>query len=319
MRSRQLECFVTICETGSITRAAAKLNIAQPALGVQLRALEREFGAKLVLRTPAGTAPTAAGRLFLDEARNILRRIENLKSRLHEIETKKPQVVRVGMPASMTGHLASRLFGRAKTEIPSLQLSIVEGPSNRLIEQLRSGALDLAVAFESATNSEFTAKPVLSETLCLVVAAGSRLARRVPIRLKDIRDIDLTMPGEGDVVRQIVTRVMQANGMRPNIAYPVSSMPAMIDVVVKGLACAILPAGAVARQVAEGALFVRPIVDPSLVRILSIVRDNGTVATADFNRLVDLVELILLQIGNENPYFELHGSNFDRRRSSPKP
>src|SRR5689334_5435995 len=86
MRSRQLECFVCICETGSITRAAAKLNIAQPALGVQLRTLEQEFGAKLLIRSPAGTVPTAAGRLFLDEARNILRKLDDLKRRLREVE-----------------------------------------------------------------------------------------------------------------------------------------------------------------------------------------------------------------------------------------
>jgi LysR family transcriptional regulator, nitrogen assimilation regulatory protein len=306
MRSRQLECFVCICETGSITRAAAQLNVAQPALGVQLRALEREFGAKLVERTPAGTVPTPAGRLFLDEARNILRRIEDLKHRLREIDEKKPQVVRVGMPASMTGYLASRLFGRAKAELPSLQISMVEGPSNRLIEQLRGGTLDLAVAFEAATDVDLTAQPVLSETLCLVVAAGSRLARQRPIRLKDLRDIDLTMPGEGDVVRKIVTDVMKAHGMLPNIAYPVSSMPAMIDVVVKGLACAVLPAGAVEREVAESALVVRQIVDPSLIRSLSIVQSRGKVSTPDMSRLVEMIDTTLRQIGAEKSRFEIY-------------
>lgn len=307
VRSRQLECFICVCETGSITRAAVKLNIAQPALGVQLRALEREFGAKLVERTPAGTVPTAAGQLFLDESRNILRRIESLKLRLREIDEDKPQVVRVGMPASMTGYLASRLFGRAKAELPSLQIFMVEGPSNVLVEQLRSGTLDVAVAFETVADAEFTSRPVLSETLCLVVAAGSRLARQAPIRLKDLRNIDLTMPGEGDVVRQIVTSVMKkAHDMVPNIAYPVSSMPAMIDVVVKGLACAILPAGAVQREVAEGKLVVRQIVDPSLMRTLSIILSQGMVATPDFTRLVEIVDDTLRQIGADNLHFQVH-------------
>ena len=206
----------------------------------------------------------------------------------------------------MTGYLASRLFGRAKAELPSLQISMVEGPSNRLIEQLRGGTLDLAVAFEAATDVELTAQPVLSETLCLVVAAGSRLARQRPIRLKDLRDIDLTMPGEGDVVRRIVTDVMKAHGMQPNIAYPVSSMPAMIDVVVKGLACAVLPAGAVEREVAESALVVRQIVDPSLIRSLSIVQSRGKVSTPDMSRLVEMIDTTLRQIGAEKSRFEIY-------------
>lgn len=306
MRSRQLECFVCICETGSITRAAARLNIAQPALGVQLRALEREFGTKLVVRTTAGTVPTPAGRLFLDEARNILHRIDDLKRRLREIETKKPQLVRVGMPASMTAYLASRLFGRVKAELPTLQIAMVEGPSNRLVEQLRGGALDLAVAFEATADDELSAQPVLSETLYLVVAAGSALARLRPIRLREMRGIDLTMPGEGDVVRRIVTNVMGAHGMQPNIAFPVSSMPAMVDVVVKGLACAVLPVGAVEREIAEGTLIARRIVDPSLIRSLSIVQSRGKVTTPEIARLVEMIDATLQQIGTEDPRFEMH-------------
>lgn len=214
--------------------------------------------------------------------------------------------MRVGMPASMTGYLASRLFERAKAELPSLQISMVEGPSNRLIEQLRGGTLDLAVAFEAATDAELTAQPVLSEMLYLVVATGSPLARARPIRLKDLRDIDLTMPGQGDVVRQIVTDVMKAHGIKPNIAYPVSSMPAMIDVVVKGLACAVLPAGAVEREVGEGTLVVRQIVDPQLIRSLSIVESRGKVSTPSMSRLVGIIDATLRQIGAEKSRFEIY-------------
>lgn len=307
MRSRQLECFVCICETGSITRAAAKLNIAQPALGVQLRTLEEEFGAKLLVRSPAGTVPTAAGRLFLDEARIILRKIDDLKRRLREVEEKKPQSVRIGMPASLTGHLASQLLGAAKVEIPSLRISIVEGPSNIVVQQVRAGALDMAAAFEAETDSELVARPVLRETLYLVVAAGSKLAKKKgPIRLQQLRDVDLTMPGEGDVVRHIVTEVMRGHGMQARIAYPVSSMPAMVDVVAKGLACAILPASAVAREVGEGKLITRRIIDPGLMRTLSIVQSAGLVATAELVQLGELMLATLRRIGSENSRFELH-------------
>jgi LysR family nitrogen assimilation transcriptional regulator len=307
MRSRQLECFVCICETGSITRAAAKLNIAQPALGVQLRTLEQEFGAKLLMRSPAGTVPTAAGRLFLDEARNILRKIDDLKRRLREVEGKKPQSVRIGMPASLTGHLASRLLGTAKIEIPSLRISIVEGPSNLLVQQLRTGSLDMAAAFEARTDGELVARPVLRETLYLVAATGSKLAQKKgPVRLRQLRDVDLTMPGEGDVVRHIVTDMMRAHGMQARIAYPVSSMPAMIDVVAKSLACAVLPASAVAREVEEGKLITRRIIDPSLTRTLSIVQSAGLVATAELVQLGELMLSTLRRIGVENSRFEIH-------------
>ncbi len=66
MRFRQLECFERVCELGSITQAASTLNVAQTALGLQIRQLEDEMGCPLLSRTSRGVAPTDAGRIFLD-------------------------------------------------------------------------------------------------------------------------------------------------------------------------------------------------------------------------------------------------------------
>jgi LysR family nitrogen assimilation transcriptional regulator len=305
MRSRQLECFVCICETGSITRAAAKLNIAQPALGVQLRALEQEFGARLVTRNSAGTVPTIAGALFLDEARKILARIAELKRRLREIEDRQTLAVRLGMPASLTGHLTGRLLARVREAIPSLHLSIVEGPSNQIVEQVQSGRLDVAVAFEARAAADLAIEPILNESLCLIVASGSRHAQAKPIKLEALRGIDLTMPGEGDVVRRILKDTMREHGMQPRIVYPVTSMPAMIDIVLEGLACAVLPAGAVAREMAEGKLISRPIVRPDLKRTLSLVCGTETPTAPEFAKLYALIGETLRKVGATNSHFEL--------------
>jgi len=318
MRSRQLECFVCICETGSITRAAAKLNIAQPALGVQLRALEQEFGARLVTRNSAGTVPTAAGALFLDEARKILARLAELKRRLREIEDRQPLAVRVGMPASLTGHLTGRLLARVRDAIPSLHLSIVEGPSNQIVEQVQSGRLDVAVAFEARAAADLAIEPILNESLCLIVASGSRHAQAKPIKLEALRAIDLTMPGEGDVVRRIVKDTMRTHGMQPRIVYPVTSMPAMIDIVLEGLACAVLPAGAVAREMAEGKLIARPIVRPDLKRTLSLVCGTETPTAPEFAKLYALIGETLRKVGATNSHFELFGAVPSKPASKPR-
>jgi LysR family nitrogen assimilation transcriptional regulator len=165
----------------------------------------------------------------------------------------------------------------------------------------------MAAAFEARTDGELVARPVLQETLYLVVATGSKLAQKKgPVRLRQLRDVDLTMPGEGDVVRHIVTEVMRAHGMQARIAYPVSSMPAMIDVVAKGLACAVLPASAVAREVEEGKLVTRRIIDPGLTRTLSIVQSVGLVVTAELVQLGELMLSTLHRIGSENSRFEIH-------------
>jgi LysR family nitrogen assimilation transcriptional regulator len=94
--------------------------------------------------------------------------------------------------------------------------------------------------------------------------------------------------------------------MQARIAYPVSSMPAMVDVVAKGLACAVLPASAVAREVEDGKLITRRIIDPGLMRTLSIVQSAGLVATPELVQLGDLMLSTLRRIGSENSRFEIH-------------
>jgi LysR family transcriptional regulator, nitrogen assimilation regulatory protein len=108
--------------------------------------------------------------------------------------------------------------------------------------------------------------------------------------------------------------VMRAHGMQARIAYPVSSMPAMIDVVAKGLACAVLPASAVTREVEDGKLVTRLIIDPSLTRTLSIVQSAGLVATPELVQLGELILSTLRRIGVENSRFEIHdGLRADRK------
>jgi LysR family nitrogen assimilation transcriptional regulator len=305
MRSRQLECFVRVCELGSITKAAATLNIAQPALGVQIKALEREFGVQLLARTITGTSPTPAGMVFLDEARFILRRLEDLKRNLREIDRNAPRSLRLGMPASLTGILASRLLERLHAAMPELTLKIVEDPSHTLVEHVQSGKLDLALAFGVPSSRLLQSEPRLRETLYLIASPGSPRDAEGPIPLRELAGIDLTMPEEGDVVRQLVDETLHEHHLSLRVAYPVDSMPAMKDVVARGLACAVLPYSAVAREVEAGILVVRPIVEPAITRTLSIIRPGDAELGETSRRLVGHIGDLLRDLCRESKAFEL--------------
>jgi LysR family nitrogen assimilation transcriptional regulator len=305
MRSRQLECFVRVCELGSITKAAATLNIAQPALGAQIKALERELGVRLLARTVTGTSPTRAGSVFLEEAKFILRRLENLKRTLREVDANMPRTLRVGMPASLTGMLASRLLERVHVSMPDLTVKIVENPSHVLVEQMQNGKLDIGLAFAVPPNPAIHGEPRLRETLYLITNPGSPFDRNRPIPLREIVSIDLTMPGEGDVVRQLVDDTLQRHKLALRVAYPVDSMPAMKDVVARGLACAILPSSAVAREVQDRTLIARPITRPSISRILFIIRPADAAPNEMSRSLYEIVGQLLLDLCRESKAFEL--------------
>lgn len=305
MRSRQLECFVRVCELGSITKAAATLNIAQPALGAQIKALERELGVRLLARTVTGTTPTNAGSIFLEEAKYILRRLENLKRTLREVDANVPRTLRVGMPASLTGMLASRLLERVHASMPDLTVKIVENPSHVLVEHVQNGKLDMGLAFAVRPNPAVNGEPRLRESLYLITNPGSPHDRKRPIPLREIVSIDLTMPGEGDVVRQLVDETLRRHKLTLRVAYPVDSMPAMKDVVARGLACAILPSSAVAREMQDGTLVARAITKPAISRTLFIIRPTDAAPNEMSRGLYEIVGQLLHDLSRESKAFDL--------------
>ncbi|WP_247890008.1 LysR substrate-binding domain-containing protein [Azospirillum brasilense] len=119
-------------------------------------------------------------------------------------------------------------------------------------------------------------EPRLNEALCLITHPGSRFDGTGPVTLAGIASAELAMPNEGDLVRRLVTDAMTARGLVPNVAFSLESMQAIKDMVRRGLACAILPHSAVAEDIQAGALVIRPIVEPPLMRTLFLIRPTVT-------------------------------------------
>ena len=307
MRTRQLECFIRVCELGSITKAARTLNIAQPALGLQIKALEREFGVQLLERTMLGTRPTAAGLTFLKEATYILRRLQELKRTLKEQVESAPQLVMLGITPSMTGILATQLLERVRSAMPRVTLTMMEELSNILIEQVTAGRLDLALIFNAPPSRAFEREPQLRESLYLVTKPGSALDAAAPIPLCELAGIDLTMPSRGDVLRRLLDEELSAAGLPLRVAYPIASMQAMKAVIARGLACGVLPLVAVAAEVEAGILAVRPIVEPALSRTLYLVRPGSVDEDGPIAGVAAVVRAVLAELCAANSSFHYLG------------
>lgn len=303
MRSGQLESFVRVCELGSISKAAQALNIAQPALGVRIRELEREFGVPLLVRTATGTHPTPAGLIFLDEARFILRRLADVKRAMHEATGAARPTVTLGLTPSLSGLLTSRLVERLRTAFPAIGLKLFEELSHVLIEGVESGRLDVALAYSVPVNRRLRREARLNEALCLITHPGSAFDGAGPVALRDIAAAELAMPNEGDLVRRLVTGTMTAHGLEPRVAFSLDSMPAIKEVVMRGLACAVLPHSAVSREVAAGTLVLRPVTDPPLQRTLYLVRPAGGEVNAAAASVVRVIDDLLADLGRMDGRF----------------
>ena len=140
MELRHLRYFVGVGEEQHYGRAAKRLRIAQPALSRQIQDLERELGFALFDRLPRGVKLSAAGKLFLDDARRILEHVDEAKLRAERVASGKAGTLRMGFVESISWHgVVPDSFRRFRLMQPDAELELHPMLSAQQAEAVRSG------------------------------------------------------------------------------------------------------------------------------------------------------------------------------------
>jgi DNA-binding transcriptional LysR family regulator len=190
MELRHLRYFVAIGEEENYRRAAQRLNVAQTALSTQIQDLEAELGFKLFDRLPRGVKLSAAGRLFLEDARRILQQVSEAAARAARVARGQSGTLRVGFTenASWRGVVPEsiRLFRERQADA---ELQLTPATSLEQIEALRSGRLDAGFVFNMPrADGELDHLPVALQHVELAVPKGHPLIRLKKLRLRDLAD-----------------------------------------------------------------------------------------------------------------------------------
>ncbi len=185
---RHLRYFVAIGEEENYRRAAQSLNVAQTALSTQIQDLEEELGFKLFDRLPRGVKLSAAGRLFLEDARRIL--LNEAAARAARVARGQSGTLRVGFTenASWRGVVPDS-FRRFRERQPDAELQLTPATSLEQIEALRSGRLDAGFVFNMPrADTELDHLPVALQHVELAVPKGHPLIKLKKLRLRDLAD-----------------------------------------------------------------------------------------------------------------------------------
>lgn len=267
MDLKQLEYFVRVAELGSFTRAAQVLGVAQPALSRQVRLLEVELRQNLLARNGRGATPTEAGQVLLEHGRGILHQIERAREELARVRSGLAGRVALGLPPSVARVLTVPLMRAFRHKLPEAQLSISEGLSSAMQENLHNGRLDIAVLYNPSSMPGVELQALVEEELMLVQPRPPGLQEDPPpppIALREVAELPLLIPSRPNAIRMHVESEMAAIGCRPRIAMEIDGVSAMLDLVADGAGVAILSRNAVLRSVRPSAYALRAIHEPTL-------------------------------------------------------
>lgn len=192
MELRHLRYFVSVGEEQHFGRAAERLHIAQPALSRQIQDLEREIGFALFERLPRGVRLSAAGRLFLTDARRILQDVREAKLRAERIARGKAGTLRIGIATALSWHgLVVDSFREFRRKQPDAELELHHLLSIQQVEAVVHGRLDAGFAASvTPLTGDLTHWQFAQDRIVLAVPEGHPLTKRKRVWLRDLR----TMP-----------------------------------------------------------------------------------------------------------------------------
>jgi LysR family nitrogen assimilation transcriptional regulator len=272
MNFKQLESFVHVAELGSFSKAALVLDIAQPALSRQVRALETDLRTTLLLRNGRGVVLTEAGQRLYEHGRNLMQALAQAEADVGGRRDEPLGRITVGLPPSVGRQLTVPLIDGFQRRCPQARLAVVEGFSSHISEWIATGRVDVGLLYNPEAQPALEITPVIEEALCLVSPLGGQPAGAAgaALALADLPQHPLILPERGHAIRKLLeTRALLA-GLKLDIAWEVSSIAAIIDLVCAGHGHAVLHASAVAASGRADALRVRPLVQPALHSMLCL-------------------------------------------------
>jgi DNA-binding transcriptional LysR family regulator len=282
----QLRSFVTVARLGNFTRAADELHLAQPSLSRQIAALEQDLGSELFVRARGGSSLTVAGESLLPLARRMLADAESVRRELAELAGLERGRVRLGATPTLCISLVAEVLSAFHADHPAIELSLSERGSRRLLDELASGELDLALVTTSDDRSaeRFSLTPLLVEELVVISSAASPpITSEATIGLAAVAELPQIVFSSSYDLRGTTDAAFAAAGLQRDVVLEGAEMDAVLRFVERGLGVAIVPAMVLIDR--PGLRSVR-LTEPRLTRTISLARPADVAAT----RAVDVMQ-----------------------------
>ncbi len=272
MDTKRLRSFIKIVDTGSVSRAADLLNIAQPALSQQLAALETYYRQKLLIRSQQGVTPTDAGRALYRHAQSIVRQVENARADVMRFGQELSGSVAVGLSPFNTGStLCLSLLRTVRERHPGILLRINQSFGSAYSELIMTGRLELAMIHGAGPLKGVRFLPLMVEKYVLVVAEF--MCPRVTdgsVHVEALADIPLLLPPQYNFVRKVVDLAFARIRSTPQLAAEIESVDGLRDTVAAGIGATILPWSVANQIVVPGRSMVVPIENPTIEDVVSL-------------------------------------------------
>ncbi|YCA42485.1 LysR family transcriptional regulator [Bacillus sp. JZ8] len=237
MSLKKYFAYITVVETGSLTKAAEKLNYTQPNISQMINSLEEEYGFPLLLRQKNGVKPTKNGLAVLHGMREIQRGYKNLSETVNGINGLETGKIRIGAYTSLTTNWLPNILKEFKRQYPFIEIQVYEGNASELDHWLEEDQIDFGIG--TVHNHKWEFQALFEDPIMVIMNAQHELAKRDFISLEAIESVEFILPYSDSLFE--VHNIFKKAQMNPNVAYQIRGDETIISMVRSNLGISLLP------------------------------------------------------------------------------
>jgi LysR family transcriptional regulator, benzoate and cis,cis-muconate-responsive activator of ben and cat genes len=274
MELRHLRYFLVVGEVLNFTKAAARLRVAQPALSRQVQDLEDEIGVDLLRRSPRGVTLTAEGKLFLEEVRELLKRVDESVEKTRALARGEYGELHIGYVSVPTAEILPPALETFRKTVPHVKLVLHDLSTDELITGLRNGALEVAIMVqpigEQTAGIEF--ETLHGYVWCVALSRTHPFARLKAIPLERVAGERLVILSRKNYseYNRILGRILALVSTKPRIAMECDSEDSLFMEVEAGRGIALVTT--IAKLATGKRLLYRPLTGTTETQLVGIAR-----------------------------------------------
>ena len=244
MELRHLKYFIAVAEELHFSRAAKRLNMAQPPLSQQIQQLENELGVQLFFRTNRQVKLTDAGKIFLKNAYSIFKDIEKTCIVTRQTAKGKMGAIIVGFTGTATFDILPKLIQSYRTKYPAVMISVQQLNSAVQLELLLKNEINIGIICTNIRNPNLAFNIIRREPFVVALPQKHYLSiKDEPIEVQELSSelFIMTVRSDGETYYDLIIRICQNAGFSPNIIQEVHELHTALALVSAGIGIVLVP------------------------------------------------------------------------------
>lgn len=275
MNWNHLAIFHAVAEERSITNAAKRLFISQPAVSKQLAELEKTLGVRLFDRAPRGVELTEAGKLLYSYSQRLFALESEMSQALQDLKTLERGFLSIGASTTIGAYLLPEVLVSFHELFPHIAVGLEIGNTQEIQDKLLQGKVDMGLTEGFVENPQIEAEVFFYDEIIAIAAPHHPIFRESPITLERLCQEPFVMRESGSGTRAVIEMNLAERGLEPEIRLALGSPEAVKRAVATGIGVALVSRWVVGAEVEAGYLQVIPVIDHQIFRPLHHIRQRG--------------------------------------------